>query len=101
MSSSYRVLNMRHASVGRRCWRSVSSSGLPQEINFVPFGSASAEWDSACWPVSRALQATVVWLVDMISRRPTRTLRHRSYTDIPQIGYNWTSGSAEQYVTGT
>src|ERR1700722_7938037 len=105
MSSSYRNSLLRHASA-------LAVVGAPlalgllvqpaaaQEINFVPFGSASAEWDSnrvlARPPESAASYGGVAGaeIRDLTPRSYTDLAAQILYTDIPQLGYNWTSGSA-------
>jgi hypothetical protein len=71
-----------------------------QEVNFVPFGNASAEWDSNRVlerpPASAASYGGLVGadLRDLTPRSYTDLAAQISYTDIPQLGYDWTSGSA-------
>jgi hypothetical protein len=70
-----------------------------QEINFAPFGSATAEWDSnrslARPPQSAGSYGGVVGadLRDLSPRSYMDLAAQISYTDIPQLGYDWTSGN--------
>jgi len=105
MSSLYRNSLLRHAPAGAAvgaqlalCLLVQPSAG--QEINFVPFGSASAEWDSNRVlerpPASAASYGGLVGadIRDLTPRSYTDLTAQLLYTDIPQLGYNWTSGSA-------
>jgi hypothetical protein len=70
-----------------------------QETNFVPFGSAMAEWDSNRLlqrpPASAGSYGGVVGaeLHELTPRSSTSLAAQIAYTDIPQLGYNWTSGN--------
>jgi hypothetical protein len=71
-----------------------------QEINLVPFGSATAEWDSnrllSRPPASAGSYGGVVGadLRDLTPRSYTDLSAQIAYTDIPQLGFSWTSGNA-------
>jgi hypothetical protein len=105
MSSLYRSSLMRHAPafavVGAQLALCLLvQPAAAQEVNFVPFGNASAEWDSNRVlerpPASAASYGGLVGadLRDLTPRSYTDLVAQISYTDIPQLGYDWTSGSA-------
>jgi len=70
-----------------------------QEINLVPFGNATAEWDSnrllARPPRSAASYGGLVGaeLRDLTERNYMDLTAQISYTDVPQLGFDWTSGN--------
>jgi hypothetical protein len=72
---------------------------VAQEINFAPFGNASAEWDSnrslARPPQPSASYGGVVGadLRDLSPRSYMDLAAQIAYTDVPQLGYDWTSGN--------
>jgi hypothetical protein len=70
-----------------------------QEINFVPFASASAAWDSNRLlerpPASAATYGGIVGadLRDLSPRNYMDLAAQISYYDVPQLGFDWTSGN--------
>jgi hypothetical protein len=70
-----------------------------QEVSFVPFGSATAEWDS-----NRSLErppasagsyggSVGAELRDLTPRSLTELTAQIGYTDVPQLRYGWASGN--------
>ena len=104
MSSSYRSSPMRHAAA-----LAIASAllvpcvlvrpAMAQQTDFVTFGSASAEWDSNRLlerpPASAGSYGGVVGgdLRGLTPRSYTDLTAQILYTDIPQLGYDWTSGN--------
>jgi hypothetical protein len=104
MSSLYRNSVVRHATAFAVAEALLALCTLvppaaAQEVNFVPFGSASAEWDSNRLlerpPASAASYGGLVGadLRDLTPRSYTDLSAQVLYTDIPQLGYDWTSAN--------
>jgi hypothetical protein len=105
MSSSYRSSSMRRVPVlvvagAVLVLRVLVQPAAAQQIDFITFGSATAEWDS-----NRSLQRPPAGagsyggvvgadLRDLTPRSYTDLTAQIAYTDIPQLAYKWTSGNA-------
>jgi hypothetical protein len=102
MLSLYRRPPMRHAAPLAAVAVALGVLVRPaaaQEMDLVPFGSATAEWDSnrslARPPRSAASYGGVVGgeLRELTPRSITDLTAQILYTDVPQLGYSWTSGN--------
>lgn len=103
MSLLYRSVSMRHVAAlaaSGIIGLSIAGPAGAQEINFVPFGSATAAWDSnrvlARPPESAATYGGLAGaeLRDLTPRSYTDLVAQISYNDVPRLGFDWTSGNA-------
>jgi hypothetical protein len=103
MSSLFRNTAVRHiAAIGAASALLASSFTRPagaQETNFVSFANVTAEWDSNR-SLERPPQSAGTYggqvggeLRELTPRSYTDLLAQVSYTDVPQLGFDWTSGS--------
>jgi hypothetical protein len=105
MLSLYRSPPMRHAAplaavaVALLALCVLVRPAAAQETNFVPFASATTEWDSnrslARPPRSAASYGGMAGgdLRELTPRSITDLTAQILYTDVPQLGYSWTSGN--------
>lgn len=102
MLSLYRSASVSHvaavAAVGVILGIGFAGRTDAQEINFVPFAEATAEWDSNRSLVRPPRSAASYGgragaeIRDLTPRSYTDLVAQINYTDVPQLGFNWTSG---------